>query len=87
MTVALKYDDLFLNDPSVGNGQHRLAKARAQEIVQEAQSLYNHPSLARTVQITIKITSLKHLDLKDRKYRFKNVRLDDFGSCDFNCKA
>lgn len=62
VTVALKYDHLFLNDPAVGNGRTWQANQRAKEIVRLAQSLYDHYSLGQKVKITI--TSLDYVDVE-----------------------
>ena len=62
MRVALKYDHLFLNDKAVGDGKKWQANKKARDIVDLAQSLYDHYSLGQKVKIII--TSLDYVDVK-----------------------
>jgi len=63
VTIALKYDNLFLQNTC--GGDHTVAKARAREIVTLAQAFYKDSTTLGST-ITLSITSIKHVDASIR---------------------
>merc|ERR1712241_1523767 len=59
LTIALKYDNLFLQN--ICGGSHSVAKARAREIVTLAQAFYKDSATLGST-ITLNVTSIKHVD-------------------------
>ena len=73
MSIALRYDDLFLNN--VAGGSHRAAKEKASKVVQLAQVYFSSKSLGTTVELHI--VSIKHRDTE--------LRLRHDGACNQDC--
>jgi len=73
LSVALRYDNLYLNN--VCNGDHNLAKARAREIINLAQNFYRNPALGTRIELDI--TSIKYVNT--------DARLRRGAACDVGC--
>merc|ERR1711990_102564 len=78
VSIALRYDNLFLQNTC--GGDHTVAQARAREIVTLAQAFYRDSATLGTT-ITLGITSIKHVDAS---LRLVNVGTTCGPSCTMN---
>lgn len=73
VSIALRYDNLFLTNTCGGN--HALAVSRAREVVTLAQSYFRDPALGTTIELDVR--SVKHVDTV--------ARLTDGAVCGVDC--
>ena len=73
VSIALRYDNLFLNN--IGGGDHSVAKSRAREIVTLAQPYFKLAALGTT--ITLEVTSVKYVNTE--------ARLRGSAACNVGC--